>query len=85
MLTLISIIGSFLLAFSNVPQMIKSCLDKNSNGVSILTLIIGIVGLGMLFIYVSFTYMDLCLMFNYGFNVFVLGVILYWKLFPKEK
>ena len=85
MLTIISVFGSFLLSISNIPQMIRSISERNSNGVSLLTLIIGIVGLLCLLIYVSLTYFDVCLMINYGFNVIVLGVILYFKLFPKNE
>jgi uncharacterized protein with PQ loop repeat len=78
----LNIIGSLLLMFSNIPQAIKSCMDRHSNGVSLLTILMGIIGFSCILIYIYLAYCDYLLMFNYGFNTIVLFIILYWKIYP---
>ena len=77
-------IGGLLLALCGAPQAFKSIKDKHSNGVSLLFLLMWLAGEILLLLY-SFQFHSIPLYLNYGFNIVVVSVILWYKVFPHQK
>ena len=74
-------VGSFLLAFCALPQALHSLKTKSSEGLTWGLLWMWGLGEICLFIYVL-PKLDLPLLFNYGINILLLGIILYYKIYP---
>lgn len=78
-------IGSLMLALCGLPQAIKSVREKHSDGLDLLFLILWT--LGELFTIVAIAKDAsnlLYLFFNYGFNLFFLSIIWFYKVFPRR-
>jgi uncharacterized protein with PQ loop repeat len=77
-------IGSIMLAICGLPQAIESFKTKSSEGLTW-----GFIGLWFWGEIFTFAYilpkMDLPLLINYSANIIFLSVIIYFKLFPKNK
>jgi uncharacterized protein with PQ loop repeat len=76
---LIGWIGSFMLAICAVPQAYKSYVDKHSDGISWYFLLLWLFGEVFLLIYVI-NKLDIPLIINYLCNIFIVVVILYYKI-----
>ena len=75
-------LGSICLAICGIPQAIMSFQDKHSDGISWSFLILWTVGELFTLLYV-FEKVDIPMLLNYGTNILILGVILYYKANPK--
>jgi uncharacterized protein with PQ loop repeat len=84
MISFIGIIGSLMLALCGLPQAIQSIKAKSSAGVNSLFLWLWGIGEILLIVYVLNTSNDLILLINYLFNVFIIGVIAYYKINDKS-
>jgi hypothetical protein len=77
-------LGSICLALSGIPQAIQSYQDKHSHGISWGFLLLW--GFGELFaLTYVFNKLDMPMIFNYGINIFVVSMMLYYKLYPKKE
>ena len=76
-------LGSILLAICALPLAWRSIKDGHSNGVD--GFFLGIWALGEIFTlsYVLYTW-DLPLILNYGLNLVFIGIVVYYKLKPRE-
>lgn len=78
-------VGSILFAFCGLPQAIHSWKEKNSNGITYCFLLMWSAGEIMTFIYV-FQKTDVApLLLNYAANMLFLSVIIWFKVFPKNR
>jgi len=78
----IGLIGSIIMVFGAVPQLIKTFKDGHAEGLSFGTLICWLAGMICLLIYVRFyRSTDYILIINYSFNLITTGIFLYYKLF----
>ena len=75
-------IGSIMLAICGLPQAIESFKTKSSAGLTWGFLFLWFTGEILTFIYVL-PKMDLPLLLNYSANIIFLGIIIYYKIFPK--
>ena len=75
-------LGSICLALCGVPQAIQSYKDKHSDGISWGFLLLWAFGEVFALAYV-FNKLDMPLLMNYAINIFVVGMMLYYKLNPK--
>ncbi|MFC1549432.1 SemiSWEET family sugar transporter [Nitrospirota bacterium] len=75
-------LGGMLLAACGLPQAIKSCRQKHSHGLSIWFLLMWLGGEVLVLAYVLPKW-HWPLIFNYGANIILVIVILYYKLWPK--
>ena len=76
---LIGWIGSFMLAICAVPQAYKSYVDKHSDGISWYFLLLWLFGEVFLLVYVI-NKLDIPLIINYLCNIFIVVIILYYKI-----
>jgi uncharacterized protein with PQ loop repeat len=76
-------LGSICLAVCAIPQAWMSFKDKHSEGISWAFLLLWAFGEVFALAYV-YDKLDLPLLLNYATNILVLGVILYYKVNPKE-
>jgi uncharacterized protein with PQ loop repeat len=81
-LEIIGWLGSILLAFCGLPQAIMSIRNKSSYGIAWGSLLMWLFGEIFTIIYI-FPQMQYPLLFNYFANIVFLGIIIYYKLFPK--
>ena len=79
-------VASITLAFCALPQVIYSMRVKNAYGVDSLFLALWAGGEVLMVAYVFLRHgmSDIPLLANYLMNLLFLGVIIYYKLFPKE-
>lgn len=77
-------IGCFLLAICALPQTLKSIKDRHSHGMSWGSILLWLFGEAFGLVYVA-SLASLPLIFNYGLNVILLTIILWYKVFPKYK
>ena len=77
-------LGSICLAICGIPQAWQSYKDKNSDGISWGFVILWAFGEVFALAYV-YDKLDLPLLLNYATNILILGVILYYKVKPKNK
>lgn len=78
-------IGSILLSFCGLPQMILSIKNRRTDGVSSWFLWLWFLGEIFTFIYVlSLTVVSIQLITNYSLNIIFLTVIIYYKYFPNK-
>lgn len=75
-------IGSVCLALCGVPQAIQSYKDKHSHGISWGMLLLWAFGEIFALTYV-FNKLDMPMVMNYGINIFVIAVMLYYKFRPQ--
>ncbi len=76
-------LGSICLAICGVPQAVQSYKDKHSEGISNGFLILWALGEVFALAYV-YDKLDLPLLLNYATNIFILAVIIYYKMYPKK-
>jgi uncharacterized protein with PQ loop repeat len=76
-------LGSICLALCGVPQAIQSWQDKHSHGISWGMLLLWAFGECFALTYV-FNKLDMPMIMNYGINIFVVGMMLYFKIYPKK-
>lgn len=76
-------LGSICLAVCGIPQAIQSYKDKHSEGISNGFLILWSLGEIFALAYV-YDKLDLPLLLNYATNIFILAVIIYYKMYPKK-
>ncbi len=76
-------LGSICLAICGVPQAVQSYKDKHSEGISNGFLILWSLGEVFALAYV-YDKLDLPLLLNYATNIFILAVIIYYKMYPKK-
>ena len=76
-------LGSICLALCGVPQAIQSWQDKHSHGISWGMLLLWAFGECFALTYV-FNKLDMPMVMNYGINIFVVGLMLYFKIYPKK-
>jgi len=76
-------IASILLALCGLPLAYKSYKEGHSRGISLLFLLTWLVGEVLALVY-SWNKDVLPLLFNYGLNIFFIGVVLYYKLKPSD-
>lgn len=79
----ISWIGSVLLAVCGVPEMLRTIKDKRCH-IGYGMLLCWFFGEVLVFIHVFNTLHDKALLFNYGLNLAILCIMLYYKLRPKK-
>lgn len=77
-------LGSVCLAICGVPQAIQSFKDKHSHGISWGFLLLWTFGEIFALAYV-YDKLDLPLLVNYGSNILIVGIMLYYKIYPKAK
>ena len=77
-------LGSVCLAVCGVPQAIQSFRDKHSHGISWGFLLLWTFGEIFALAYV-FDKLDLPLLVNYGCNILIVGIMLYYKIYPGTK
>lgn len=75
--------GAILLAFCAIPQAIQSWHDKHSNGLNWIFIASWFIGEICTLIYVL-PKADFPLIFNYAMNIILLGVIIYYKIWPSK-
>ena len=79
-LNMFGLIGTLLLAFSGLPQAIKSIKDKHSNGITNGTVLLWFFGEIIIFTYTLIKYTnDYVLLINYFCNTIIVGIIFYYK------
>jgi uncharacterized protein with PQ loop repeat len=76
-------LGSTLLAFCGLPQALESWKTKNSNGLTWGFLLAWTLGELCTLVYVL-PRLDWPLIFNYSANLIFLGIILFFKIWPKQ-
>ena len=76
-------LGSICLALCGVPQAIQSWQDKHSHGISWGMLLLWAFGECFALTYV-FNKLDMPMVMNYGINIFVVALMLYYKIYPKK-
>jgi len=76
-------LGSILLAICGAPQAIKSYKEKHSDGLSWSFILLWAFGELFALAYV-YDKLDLPLLLNYGSNILILGIILYYKINSKN-
>lgn len=74
-------LGSLCLAICGVPQAMQSYKDKHSHGISWGMLLLWAFGEVFALAYV-FNKLDMPMMMNYSINIFVIGMMLYYKINP---
>lgn len=80
MLNLFGLVGTLFLAFSGLPQAIKSVKEKHSDGIAHGTILLWFFGEIIIFFYTIIKYTnDYVLLINYFSNVVIVGVIFYYK------
>jgi len=84
MLEIVGWLGSFLFAFCGVPQAWHSWKNKNSDGLSWSFLLMWFFGEVFTIIYVFPKSDVLPLLANYTFNLMLLLVIIYYRIWPKR-
>jgi uncharacterized protein with PQ loop repeat len=77
-------IGSILLAVCAVPQAYKCFVEKHAHGLSAWMLGMWTTGELLLVAY-TFHIKDFALFFNYAANLFVIGIIVRYKIWPEVK
>lgn len=84
MIEIIGWISAISFAICAIPQALQSFREGHSNGVNTLFLLFWMLGevAGMVYVVMLGSYP---LIFNYLFNGVFLGVIIYFKLFPRRK
>ena len=80
----VGILGAILLALCGAPQAYMSFKNKHSDGVSTSFALMWFFGEVMMLIYVAQS-LDWILIGNYVFNIFLVGIILYYKVFTYGK
>ena len=76
-------LGSICLALCGVPQAMQSYKDKHSHGISWGMLVLWAFGEVFALAYV-FNKLDMPLLMNYSINIFVIALMLYYKIYPKS-
>ena len=76
-------LGSIALAICGLPQALQSFKEKNSNGISWGFVLLWAFGELFALAYV-YNRLDLPLLLNYATNILIVGIILYYKIYPKE-
>ena len=82
LMMLVGWLGGIFLASCGIPQAWKSHKDKHSDGISWPFLILWALGEIFALAYVS-DKLDLPLVMNYGTNIVILAIMLYYKAYPK--
>jgi uncharacterized protein with PQ loop repeat len=79
--TILGHIGLVLLAFSSLPQLVKTFKSKDVSGVSPTMLLCWSMGCFSMGLYVFLTTAQTILLLNYGFNTIIVGITtcLYFK------
>ena len=77
-------LGSVCLAICGIPQAIQSYRDKHSHGISWGFLLLWTFGEIFALAYV-YDKLDLPLLVNYGSNILIVGIMLYYKIYPGTK
>lgn len=81
----VGIIGAILLAFCAVPQAISCARQGHSNGIDWTFLVMWTTGeIGTFFYTLSLVEIPWPLIFNYALNLGCLGVIIWFKLWPRR-
>jgi len=83
MYELIGLTGGALLALCGLPQAFKSYQDGHSDGISYLFIFSWFLG-EVLCLYYILPFNSLPLYFNYGSNLLIAGVILWYRLRPRR-
>lgn len=84
MIEFIGTLGLICLALSGIPQMIKSIMEGHSNGMADGTIWFWIIGEISMLIYAKVKYTkDYILILNYLANVIIVGIICWYKYFPR--
>lgn len=76
-------LGSICLAICGIPQAWQSIKDRNSNGVSWSFVLLWAFGEMFALAYV-YKKLDLPLLLNYATNILTLGIIIYFKMYPRR-
>ena len=82
---LIGWVGSTLFALCAVPQAWQSWKDKHSRGFTWAFLLMWFFGEVLTIIYVAQKTDVLPLMVNYFLNIILLGIIIWFRVFPKDE
>lgn len=80
LITLVGWVGAGLLTACGLPQLYKTWKSKDTSGLSLTMLITWFFGIVLTNIYVIFQAFSWPLVFNYSFNTFVVGAIIYLYL-----
>jgi len=75
-------VGATLLAVCATPQACMSLRQRHSDGISMLSLILWGLGDILMLIYVILHSASAPLIFNYVANIFLMGIILFFKIYP---
>ena len=84
MLEIIGIIGAIILAFSSLPQVILTFKQGHIKGISDGLIVMWSIGVILMFIYVLPTG-SIPLIGNYLLNIIFVGVLVFYRLFPRRK
>ncbi|NDA33116.1 MAG: PQ-loop repeat-containing protein [Betaproteobacteria bacterium] len=83
MLDIIGWLGGLMLAFSAVPQALESYRCKNSNGLTWPFLMMWFLGEVFMIVYIV-PKGDIILIANYAINLFLVAIILRYKIWPSR-
>ena len=84
-MNIFGIIGTALLAFAGIPQLLKTLKEGHAEGLSAATLWCWLIGLIAFLIYVVSEHaQDYVLLANYILSAVVVGLLIVWKHFPRR-
>lgn len=83
MLEVMAWLGSFSLAICGAPIAIDSIKNGHSNGVNWNFICLWLFGEVCLFVYVV-SLLDVILIFNYGLNIILISIIIWYRFFPRR-
>lgn len=84
MIEIIGAIGAVMLALCGLPQAITSIKQGHSDGISTSFIALWLIGEVLLLIYVGVTNPDVILILNYAFNIVLVAIIAFFKVFKRK-
>lgn len=84
-MTTTGMLGGLLLALSGLPQAIKSYREGRTGDISHGLLWMWLIGEVLMFAYTLGTLRDIPLLLNFGINTLLVGVITWYRYFPRKR
>ena len=84
MIHLLGYVAMACLITASVPQAVKAIREGHSHGVSGYFLILLLVGFGLMSTYLCLTKPVYPVLINYLSNIVMMGVVAYYKVFPRK-
>ena len=76
-------LGTVLLGICGLPQLVKSCREGHSHGISWLFILAWFFGEIFFLVYILVESKGIILVMNYSLNLVFAGGILFYKIFPR--